>query len=57
MTTTPAGNLTRPGSVANLIVAEIAKHRGVNLSFVEYLKADTLIAILSLLVGVAWLSW
>ena len=56
MATTLAGNLTLLGSVANLIVAEIAQRRGVHLSFVEYLKAGTPIAILSLLIGVWWLS-
>lgn len=56
MATTLAGNLTLLGSVANLIVAEIAKRRGVHLSFVEYLKAGTPIALLTLLLGVAWLS-
>jgi Na+/H+ antiporter NhaD/arsenite permease-like protein len=56
MATTLAGNLTLLGSVANLIVAEIAARRGVKLTFVEYLKAGTPIAILTLLVGVAWLG-
>jgi Na+/H+ antiporter NhaD/arsenite permease-like protein len=56
MATTLAGNLTLLGSVANLIVAEIARHRGVRLSFVEYLKAGTPIAVLTLLVGIAWLT-
>lgn len=55
MATTLAGNLTLLGSVANLIVAEIAKSRGVHLSFTEYLKAGTPIAILSLLLGVGWM--
>jgi Na+/H+ antiporter NhaD/arsenite permease-like protein len=57
MATTLAGNLTLLGSVANLIVAEIAKRRDVNLSFGEYLKAGTPIAIITLIIGVAWLSW
>lgn len=57
MATTLAGNLTLLGSVANLIVAEIAKRRGVHLSFFEYLKAGTPIAIITLVIGVAWLSW
>jgi Na+/H+ antiporter NhaD/arsenite permease-like protein len=57
MATTLAGNLTLLGSVANLIVAEIARHRGVHLGFVEYLKAGTPIAVLSLLLGIAWLSF
>jgi Na+/H+ antiporter NhaD/arsenite permease-like protein len=56
MATTLAGNLTLLGSVANLIVAEIARTRGVHLSFVEYLKAGTPIAVLSILLGVGWLS-
>lgn len=56
MATTLAGNLTLLGSVANLIVAEIARRRGVQLSFVEYLKAGTPIAILTLLLGVLWLA-
>jgi Na+/H+ antiporter NhaD/arsenite permease-like protein len=57
MATTLAGNLTLLGSVANLIVAEIARGRGVHLSFTEYLKAGTPIAVLTLLIGVAWLGW
>jgi Na+/H+ antiporter NhaD/arsenite permease-like protein len=57
MATTLAGNLTLLGSVANLIVAEIAKRRDVHLTFTEYLKAGTPIAIVTLLLGVAWLSW
>ncbi len=56
MATTFAGNLTLLGSVANLIVAEIAKGRGVHLGFVEYLKAGVPITVLSLLLGIAWLS-
>jgi len=56
MATTLAGNLTLLGSVANLIVAEIARRRSVHLSFVEYLKAGTPIAIFTLLIGIAWLS-
>lgn len=56
MATTLAGNLTLLGSVANLIVAEIARLRGVNLSFMEYLKPGVLITLLTLTVGVVWLS-
>jgi Na+/H+ antiporter NhaD/arsenite permease-like protein len=56
MATTLAGNLTLIGSVANLIVAEIARRRGVALSFLEYLKAGTAIAVLTLGLGVLWLS-
>lgn len=56
MATTFAGNLTLLGSVANLIVAEIAKGRGVHLGFGEYLRSGLLITLLSLAFGVAWLS-
>lgn len=56
MATTFAGNLTLLGSVANLIVAEIAKRRGVELTFGEYLVAGVPITLLSLVIGVAWLS-
>ncbi|HLP03739.1 MAG TPA: anion transporter [Opitutaceae bacterium] len=57
MATTLAGNLTLLGSVANLIVAETARRRGVHLGFVEYLKAGMPVAILTLLLGVAWIAW
>lgn len=56
MATTFAGNLTLLGSVANLIVAEIAKRSGVELSFGEYLRAGVPITLLSLALGVAWLA-
>lgn len=56
MATTFAGNLTLLGSVANLIVAEIAKRRGVELGFGEYLRAGVPITLLSLVVGVAYLA-
>lgn len=56
MATTLAGNLTLLGSVANLIAAEAARKRGVHLAFVEYLKAGVPITLLSLLVGILWLS-
>lgn len=57
MATTLAGNLTLLGSVANLIVAEQARAHGVHLGFVEYLKAGIPITLLTLLVGVAWLTF
>jgi Na+/H+ antiporter NhaD/arsenite permease-like protein len=56
MATTLAGNLTLLGSVANLIVAESAKERGITLSFGEYFKAGLPITLGSLAVGVIWLS-
>ena len=50
-------NLTLLGSVANLIVAEIAYRRDGNLSFTEHLKAGPLITLFSLAIGIAWLVW
>ncbi|HEV8629493.1 MAG TPA: SLC13 family permease, partial [Thermoanaerobaculia bacterium] len=57
MATTLAGNMTLLGSVANLIVAELARVRGVRLSFGEYLKAGLPVTLLSLAAGIAWLTW
>lgn len=56
MATTLAGNLTLLGSVANLIVAEIARRDGVALTFWEYLKTGAPIAVLTLGLGVLWLG-
>ena len=53
---TLAGNLTLLGSVANLIVAEVASRRRVKLSFWEYTKAGIPITLLSLVIGIAWLQ-
>lgn len=54
MATTFAGNLTLLGSVANLIVAESAKSKGIQLSFGEYLKAGVPITVLTLAIGICW---
>jgi Na+/H+ antiporter NhaD/arsenite permease-like protein len=54
---TLAGNLTLLGSVANLIVAEIASRRGVKLTFWEYTKSGLLITLISLALGVIWIQF
>jgi Na+/H+ antiporter NhaD/arsenite permease-like protein len=56
MSSTLSGNFTLLGSAANLIVAELALRRGVHLSFWAYLKAGVPITILTISVGVLWLS-
>jgi Na+/H+ antiporter NhaD/arsenite permease-like protein len=56
MASTLAGNLTLLGSVANLIVAEVAAKRGIKLSFGEYLRAGIPITLFTLGFGVLWLS-
>jgi Na+/H+ antiporter NhaD/arsenite permease-like protein len=53
---TLAGNLTLLGSVANLIVAEIAYRWRVELSFWEYTRAGAIITIYTLVVGIIWLQ-
>lgn len=55
-TSTLAGNLTLLGSVANLIVAESARRRGVVITFWEYTRAGLIITFGSLLVAIGWLS-
>jgi Na+/H+ antiporter NhaD/arsenite permease-like protein len=56
MSSTLAGNLTLLGSAANLIVAEVAARQGVKLSFMAYLRAGVPITIITILIGIAWLS-
>ncbi|MBN1277323.1 MAG: anion transporter [Deltaproteobacteria bacterium] len=56
MATTFAGNLTLLGSVANLIVAESARKHGVRLSFTEYFRSGSIITLITLALGVLWLS-
>lgn len=53
---TLAGNLTLLGSVANLIVAEIAARRQVKLDFWEYTRSGAVITFISLIIGVLWLQ-
>lgn len=55
MASTLAGNLTLLGSAANLIVAQIAAARDVEISFMAYLRAGVPITILTLLIGIGWM--
>jgi len=55
MSSTLAGNLTVPGSVANLIVIEKARREGTIISFWEYCKAGVPVTLLTLGLGIAWL--
>lgn len=52
---TLAGNLTLLGSVANLIVAEIASRYRVEISFWEYTRAGLMITFSSLITGILWI--
>jgi len=57
MASTLAGNFTLLGSAATLIVAELARERGVALQFVAYLWLGIPITVGTLLVGILWLTW
>jgi len=55
MAATLAGNFTLVGSVANLIVAQRAKARGVEFNFWAYFKVGAPITILTIVFGLLWL--
>jgi Na+/H+ antiporter NhaD/arsenite permease-like protein len=55
MSSTLAGNLTLVGSIANLIVAEIAKEGGVTIRFMEYLKVGMPLTLITTIAGILWL--
>ena len=55
MAATLAGNFTLVGSVANLIVAQRAKARGVELGFWAYFKVGAPLTILTIAFGLLWL--
>lgn len=56
MSSTLAGNLTILGSVANLIVVENARREGVTVGFGAYCKVGIPVTVLTLILGVAWLT-
>jgi Na+/H+ antiporter NhaD/arsenite permease-like protein len=56
MSSTLAGNLTLIGSIANLIVVEGARRRGIRVSFVDYLRVGVPVTALTIAFGVWWLS-
>lgn len=55
MAATFAGNFTLVGSVANLIVAQRAKARGVELGFWAYFKIGAPLTVLTIIIGLLWL--
>jgi Na+/H+ antiporter NhaD/arsenite permease-like protein len=57
MASTLAGNLTILGSVANLIVVEGARARGIAIGFWDYFRVGAPLTVLTILVGVCWLSF
>jgi Na+/H+ antiporter NhaD/arsenite permease-like protein len=55
MAATLAGNFTLVGSIANLIVAQRAKARGVELNFWTYFKVGAPLTVLTIAFGLSWL--
>ena len=55
MAATLAGNFTVVGSVANLIVAQRAKARGLEIGFWSYFKIGAPLTLVTILIGLLWL--
>jgi Na+/H+ antiporter NhaD/arsenite permease-like protein len=55
MASTLAGNFTLVGSVANLIVAQRARSRGVEIGFWNYFRIGAPLTVLTILFGIFWL--
>lgn len=51
-----AGNVTILGSIANLIVVEGARRRGIHISFWDYAKVGVPISVISLVLTILWLG-
>lgn len=57
LSSTLAGNLVLPGSIANLIVAEEARKCGVPVGFRGHLRVGVPVTLVSLALAGAWLWW
>jgi Na+/H+ antiporter NhaD/arsenite permease-like protein len=55
MASTFAGNLTVLGSVANLIVVQLARAHGVDVGFWQYFRVGAPLTLLTILIGLCWL--
>jgi Na+/H+ antiporter NhaD/arsenite permease-like protein len=56
ISSTFAGNLTLLGSVANLIVVEIARKQGVEVTFMTYLKVGLPVTLVTLVIGIVYMN-
>ena len=56
MSSTFAGNMTILGSIANLIVVEGARRRGIQVSFWDYSSVGLPLSSLTIALGIFWLS-
>jgi Na+/H+ antiporter NhaD/arsenite permease-like protein len=57
MASTFAGNLTILGSVANLIVVQGARAKGVTIGFWDYFRVGAPLTVLTIALGACWLSF
>jgi len=55
MASTLAGNFTVVGSIANLIVVQVAAARGIKIGFLDYFKVGAPLTVLTLTLGALWL--
>jgi len=55
MASTFAGNLTVLGSIANLIVVQLARAHGVDIGFRQYFRVGAPLTLLTILAGLCWL--
>lgn len=55
VSSTFAGNVTILGSIANLIVVEGARRRGIEISFWDYARVGVPLSLISLLIAIVWL--
>jgi Na+/H+ antiporter NhaD/arsenite permease-like protein len=56
MSSTVAGNLTLVGSMANLIVVQVARAHGVRVGFWQYARVGVPLTVLTLGIGLLWLQ-
>jgi Na+/H+ antiporter NhaD/arsenite permease-like protein len=56
MASTLAGNFTLPGSIANLIVVQLARADGITISFWDYFKIGAPLTIITIVIGVCLLE-
>lgn len=57
MSSTFAGNLTIIGSVANIIVVEIATKNGIKINFMQFFRVGIMVTTITIAIGSIWLAW
>jgi len=57
LASTLAGNLLIVGSIANIIVVEIAARQGIIISWRTHARTGVLVTLLSLLIAAGWIAW